>query len=138
MVPDAESRREQLAALNEVDGPVFKIARDPRITPLGRFLRKFSLDELPQLFNVLAGSMSLVGPRPLPVAEQQQIRGASRRRLAMRPGITGPWQVSGRSDLRFEEWMRRDLDYVDNWSILLDLKLLLLTVPAVIAGRGAR
>lgn len=138
MLADAESRREQLAALNEADGPVFKIARDPRITPLGRVLRKFSLDELPQLFNVLAGSMSLVGPRPLPVAEQQQIRGASRRRLAMRPGITGPWQVGGRSDVRFEEWMRWDLDYVDNWSILLDLKLLLLTVPAVIAGRGAR
>jgi exopolysaccharide biosynthesis polyprenyl glycosylphosphotransferase len=138
MIPDAERRRDELASMNEADGPVFKIARDPRITPLGRLLRKYSLDELPQLFNVLAGSMSLVGPRPLPVVEQQQITGASRRRLAMRPGITGPWQVSGRSDLCFSDWMQRDLDYVDNWSILQDLKLLLRTIPAVIVGRGAR
>jgi lipopolysaccharide/colanic/teichoic acid biosynthesis glycosyltransferase len=138
MVRDAERHREALASQNEVEGPVFKITRDPRITPLGRVLRKFSLDELPQLFNVLSGSMSLVGPRPLPVAEQQQISGPMRRRLSMKPGITGLWQVSGRSDMPFDKWMQKDLEYLDNWSNLLDLKLLLLTIPAVITGRGAK
>jgi lipopolysaccharide/colanic/teichoic acid biosynthesis glycosyltransferase len=138
MVPDAEQQRDELTAMNEMDGPVFKIAGDPRITPLGRLLRRFSLDELPQLLNVFVGSMSLVGPRPLPVAEQQQISGAMRRRLSMRPGITGLWQVSGRNDLQFEQWMQKDLEYLDNWSNLQDLKLLLLTIPAVLGGRGAR
>jgi exopolysaccharide biosynthesis polyprenyl glycosylphosphotransferase len=138
MVRDAERQREALGDLNEVSGPVFKIARDPRITPLGRVLRKFSLDELPQLINVLTGSMSLVGPRPLPVAEQQQISGAMRRRLSMRPGITGLWQISGRSDVQFDQWMQKDLEYLDNWSNLLDFKLLLLTIPAVLTGRGAK
>ena len=138
MLRDAERHREALSHRNEMEGPVFKIERDPRITPLGRLLRKFSLDELPQLFNVLSGSMSLVGPRPLPVAEQQQISGPMRRRLSMKPGITGLWQVSGRSDMPFEQWMQKDLEYLDNWSNLLDLKLLLLTIPAVITGRGAK
>jgi lipopolysaccharide/colanic/teichoic acid biosynthesis glycosyltransferase len=138
MVRDAERQRDTLGRHNEMSGPVFKIARDPRITPVGRVLRKFSLDELPQLFNVLSGTMSLVGPRPLPVAEQQQISGALRRRLSMKPGITGLWQVSGRSNLQFEQWMQKDLEYLDNWSNLLDLKLLLLTIPAVITGRGAK
>jgi lipopolysaccharide/colanic/teichoic acid biosynthesis glycosyltransferase len=138
MVQDAERQREALSERNEVSGPAFKIERDPRVTPLGRVLRKFSLDELPQLVNVIAGSMSLVGPRPLPVAEQQQISGPMRRRLSMKPGITGLWQVSGRSDVPFDQWMKRDLEYLDNWSNLLDLKLLLLTIPAVITGRGAR
>jgi exopolysaccharide biosynthesis polyprenyl glycosylphosphotransferase len=138
MVPDAERHREALSARNEVDGPVFKIADDPRVTPFGRILRKFSLDELPQLFNVLAGSMSLVGPRPLPVAEQQQISGPMRRRLSMRPGITGLWQISGRSNMPFDQWMQKDLEYLDNWSNLLDLKLLALTIPAVFTGRGAK
>lgn len=137
MVPDAEARKQELQSRNEMSGPVFKVTGDPRITPLGRVLRKYSLDELPQLFNVLEGTMSLVGPRPLPVTEQQQISGPMRRRLSMKPGCTGLWQVSGRSNLSFEEWMKLDLEYLDNWSNLLDLKLLLKTLPAIIAGRGA-
>lgn len=138
MVADAEARKQELHALNEMGGPVFKVTGDPRITPLGRLLRKYSLDELPQLLNVLDGTMSLVGPRPLPVAEQQQISGPMRRRLSMKPGITGLWQVSGRSNLSFEEWMEMDLQYLDNWSNLEDLRLLALTLPAVVAGRGAK
>jgi len=138
MVRDAERMREALSAHNEMEGPVFKVTTDPRVTPLGHFLRKYSLDELPQLFNVFSGSMSLVGPRPLPVAEQQQISGSMRRRLSMKPGITGLWQVSGRSDMPFEQWMQKDLEYLDNWSNLADLKLLLQTIPAIITGRGAR
>ena len=138
MERDAEARRDALSQHNEMSGPVFKIKADPRITPLGRVLRKFSLDELPQLFNVLGGSMSLVGPRPLPVAEQQQITGPLRRRLSMKPGITGLWQVSGRSDLSFEEWMKLDLEYVDNSSLRRDVELLVKTVPAVLFGRGAK
>jgi exopolysaccharide biosynthesis polyprenyl glycosylphosphotransferase len=138
MVPDAEARRDELAPLNEMSGPVFKIAEDPRVTPLGRFLRRWSLDELPQLLNVVAGSMSLVGPRPLPVPEQLDIDGWYRRRLSMRPGITGLWQVSGRSDVDFDEWMRLDLHYVDEWSLRLDLLILARTLPAVLSRRGAR
>jgi exopolysaccharide biosynthesis polyprenyl glycosylphosphotransferase len=138
MVTDAESRKHEVQSRNEMGGPVFKVTGDPRITPLGHMLRKYSLDELPQLFNVLGGTMSLVGPRPLPVAEQQQISGPMRRRLSMKPGITGLWQVSGRSNLTFEEWMEMDLQYLDNWSNLEDLRLLALTLPAVVAGRGAR
>jgi lipopolysaccharide/colanic/teichoic acid biosynthesis glycosyltransferase len=138
MVHDAEGQRAALNHRNEMSGPVFKIAADPRITPLGRVLRKYSLDELPQLFNVLGGSMSLVGPRPLPVAEQQQIAGPLRRRLSMKPGITGLWQVSGRSDLSFDEWMKLDLEYVDNSTLRRDVELLLKTVPAVLFGRGAK
>lgn len=138
MERDAESRRSALSQQNEMSGPVFKIQADPRITPLGRVLRKYSLDELPQLFNVLGGSMSLVGPRPLPVAEQQQIAGPLRRRLSMKPGITGLWQVSGRSDLSFDEWMALDLEYVDNSSLRRDMELLIRTIPAVLFGRGAK
>jgi exopolysaccharide biosynthesis polyprenyl glycosylphosphotransferase len=138
MINGAEQQRDALVEQNEMGGPVFKITDDPRITPLGRFLRTYSLDELPQLFNVFSGSMSLVGPRPLPVSEQQQISGPMRRRLSMKPGITGLWQVSGRSNLSFEEWMKMDLEYLDNWSNLEDLRLLALTVPAVLEGRGAK
>lgn len=138
MVNGAEQARDALSTQNEMDGPVFKISADPRITPFGRFIRKYSLDELPQLFNVLNGSMSLVGPRPLPVKEQQQISGPMRRRLSMKPGITGLWQVSGRSNLSFEEWMKLDLEYLDNWSNVEDFRLLMLTLPAVLAGRGAK
>lgn len=138
MVADAEARRAALADKNEMTGPVFKVTNDPRVTRLGSFLRKTSIDELPQLFNVLAGSMSLVGPRPLPIKEQQGIRGWHRRRLSMKPGITGIWQISGRSNIDFEEWMRLDEKYVSEWSLRLDLYILAKTVPAVLFGRGAK
>jgi exopolysaccharide biosynthesis polyprenyl glycosylphosphotransferase len=138
MVRDAESRRGDLAQANEMSGPVFKVTNDPRTTRLGRLLRKTSIDELPQLFNVLLGDMSLVGPRPLPVAEQQAIRGPAHRRLSVKPGITGLWQVSGRNDTDFDQWMALDLRYIDEWSLLRDVRILLLTVPVVILGKGAR
>jgi exopolysaccharide biosynthesis polyprenyl glycosylphosphotransferase len=134
----AETERQALAELNEMSGPVFKIAKDPRVTPLGNFLRRTSLDELPQLFNVLTGAMSLVGPRPLPVQEQAQIHGWQRRRLSMKPGITCLWQVGGRSDTDFVDWMLLDLKYIDEWSLWLDFQILLKTVPAVLLRRGAR
>jgi lipopolysaccharide/colanic/teichoic acid biosynthesis glycosyltransferase len=138
MVRDAEARRQELEEHNEMSGPVFKIDDDPRVTPLGRFLRRTSIDELPQLFNVLTGTMSLVGPRPLPVEEQKKIVGWHRRRLSMKPGITCLWQTRGRSDVDFEQWMAYDLEYVDTWSFSLDLKILLLTIPVVLKGRGAK
>jgi exopolysaccharide biosynthesis polyprenyl glycosylphosphotransferase len=134
----AEAEREKLLAANEMDGPVFKIADDPRVTPVGRVLRRMSLDELPQLLNVVAGHMSLVGPRPLPLIETRELSGADRRRLSMRPGMTCLWQVSGRSDLTFREWMALDLQYVDHWSPALDMAILFRTVPALLSGRGAR
>ena len=137
MVEGAEDMRGQVAHLNEMTGPVFKAKDDPRFTGVGRILRKGSLDELPQLFNVLKGDMSLVGPRPLPLYEAKGIRGAQRRRLAMRPGITGLWQVSGRSMVNFDAWMRMDLRYVDEWTLALDLKILLRTIPVVLRGEGA-
>jgi lipopolysaccharide/colanic/teichoic acid biosynthesis glycosyltransferase len=121
-----------------MDGPVFKIARDPRVTSFGRFLRRTSIDELPQLLNVAAGHMSLVGPRPLPVIETRGLTGVHRRRLSVRPGLTCLWQISGRNDLPFEQWMALDLQYVDRWSLGLDLAILLRTVPALLGGRGAR
>ncbi len=133
----ADAERDALAGLNEMSGPVFKSKDDPRITPLGRALRKTSLDELPQLWNVLTGSMSLVGPRPLPVSEQAMIQGWQRRRLTMKPGITCLWQVSGRNNVDFADWMLLDLQYVDEWSLWLDLLILLKTVPVVLLGRGA-
>jgi lipopolysaccharide/colanic/teichoic acid biosynthesis glycosyltransferase len=138
MVRDAEKQRGALESANEMTGPVFKIARDPRVTRLGRFLRRTSIDELPQLFNVLAGSMSIVGPRPLPVKEQQEIRGWHRRRLMMKPGLTCLWQISGRNQIGFDDWMKLDLRYIDEWSLTLDLVIVLKTVPAVLLGRGAR
>lgn len=137
MVVDAESRREELLHLNEVTGPLFKIRRDPRITRVGRFLRRTSLDELPQLFNVLRGNMSLVGPRPFVTYEAEEIRGWARRRLDLTPGITGAWQVMGRNDMPFEEMIKLDYLYVTNWSLALDLKLLLQTLPVVFRRRGA-
>ncbi len=137
MVQGAEGQRAELADASDIVGPVFKLKHDPRITGLGRLLRRTSLDELPQLYNVLTGSMTLVGPRPLPLLEQQQIHGWRRRRLSMKPGMTGLWQVSGRSGLDFEEWMLLDLKYIDDWSLLLDLSILLRTIPVVLSGRGA-
>ena len=137
MVQGAEDMRDHLLHLNEMSGPVFKAAGDPRLIAVGRFLRRFSLDELPQLVNVVRGHMSLVGPRPLPLYEARAIKGAQRRRLAVRPGITGLWQVNGRNLIDFEEWMRMDLHYVDHWSLLLDFRILLRTVPAVLRGTGA-
>jgi exopolysaccharide biosynthesis polyprenyl glycosylphosphotransferase len=138
MVRGADEMKESLREANELDGPTFKLSDDPRVTGLGRFLRRTSIDELPQLVHVLTGTMSLVGPRPLPLAEQQKIRGWHRRRLAMRPGITGLWQVSGRSDTTFERWMELDLEYVDSWSLWRDLVILLRTIPVVLFQRGAK
>lgn len=137
MVEGAEERLEEVAHLNEMNGPVFKSSRDPRITWLGRWLRRFSLDELPQLWNVLKGDMSLVGPRPPIPEEVARYERWQRRRLAMKPGLTCLWQIRGRNEIDFEEWMRLDLEYIDNWSPWLDLKILLRTVPVVLSGRGA-
>lgn len=137
MVVDAEAQKAKLAHLNELNGPAFKIANDPRITRIGRFLRKTSIDELPQLINVLQGEMSLVGPRPPLPDEVKKYEWLYRRRLSVKPGITCFWQVSGRSNTTFEQWMEMDHDYIDNWSLWLDLKILLKTFPAVIFGRGA-
>jgi exopolysaccharide biosynthesis polyprenyl glycosylphosphotransferase len=138
MYRDAERRKAALVHRNEVSGPVFKMERDPRITPLGRWLRKFSLDELPQLWNVLAGDMSLVGPRPPLSDEVARYERWQKRKLSMKPGITCLWQVNGRSSVPFEDWMRLDLEYIDNWSLALDAKILLRTIPAVVLARGAR
>jgi exopolysaccharide biosynthesis polyprenyl glycosylphosphotransferase len=137
MVENADTLRQEVAHLNVMDGPVFKAPRDPRVTGVGRLLRRSSLDELPQLLNVLKGEMSLVGPRPPIPQEVERYEPWQRRRLAMKPGITCLWQVSGRSDLDFATWMELDLAYIDHWSLWLDLKILALTVPAVFSGRGA-
>ncbi len=137
MVPDAEDRLAELIEHNESDGPLFKMRDDPRITSAGRILRKLSIDELPQLWNVVRGDMSLIGPRPALPREVADWNDELHERLRVRPGITGMWQVSGRSDSGFEEYQRLDLFYVDNWSILIDMGILLRTVPAVITGRGA-
>nr|WP_206313827.1 sugar transferase [Streptomyces coryli] len=132
----AAAERDALAERNESDGHLFKLQDDPRVTPVGRLLRRCSLDELPQLVNVLRGEMSLVGPRPLPVTDSDYT-GEARRRLAVLPGVTGPWQVSGRSELSWDDMVRLDLDYVDNWRLRRDLSILARTLPAVLAARGA-
>jgi exopolysaccharide biosynthesis polyprenyl glycosylphosphotransferase len=138
MISDAESKQAALEHLNEADGPVFKIKNDPRITRLGTFLRKSSIDELPQLLNVLRGDMSLVGPRPLPIRDYKGFeQDWLRRRFSVRPGITCLWQVNGRSSLSFQKWMELDLHYIDHWSFWLDVKVLAKTIPAVLKGVGA-
>ncbi len=136
MVADAERLKDDLMKYNEMDGPVFKIKADPRITKIGQFLRKTSIDELPQLLNVLLGDMSLVGPRPPLPEEVKHYDLPSLRRLRMKPGITGIWQVSGRNSISFEKWMELDREYIDNWSLALDFKILLKTIPAVLKGSG--
>jgi exopolysaccharide biosynthesis polyprenyl glycosylphosphotransferase len=136
MMPDAERHQAALLLRNEMSGPVFKMRNDPRVTRVGRFLRRYSLDELPQLWNVLMGDMSLVGPRPLPVEQVRPDDAAFRRRLAFRPGLTCLWQVSGRNKIDFVDWMDLDLRYVDNWSLALDARILLRTVGAVLTGSG--
>jgi exopolysaccharide biosynthesis polyprenyl glycosylphosphotransferase len=138
MINEAEQLRFELESLNEMDGPVFKSSRDPRITVIGRIIRRFSIDEFPQFFNVLRGDMSLVGPRPPLPQEVARYERWQRRRLSMKPGITCLWQISGRNEVSFEDWMKLDLTYIDNWSLLLDLKILLKTVPVVLLGRGAK
>ncbi len=137
MYTDAEARRAALEAANEQEGPVFKIKNDPRITPLGRFIRRFSIDELPQLINVLKGDMSVVGPRPPLPSEVERYEPWQRRRLSVRPGLTCIWQVSGRNEIGFEEWMLLDMRYIDHWGIAADLGLILKTIPVVVTGRGA-
>jgi len=140
MVTNAEQLKHEISSLNEMSGPVFKVSNDPRVTWLGRLLRRFSLDELPQLFNVLVGDMSLVGPRPLPVDEVKRFDDmAHRRRLSVKPGMTCLWQVGGRNEVKdFKEWVRLDLEYIDHWSLWLDMKILWLTIPVVLLGKGAR
>jgi len=138
MVAGAEQKQADLEHLNEVEGPVFKIKCDPRVTLVGRFLRKTSIDELPQLFNVLKGEMSLVGPRPLPVRDYEGFdQDWHRRRFSVRPGLTCLWQISGRSSISFDKWMELDMQYIDEWSLWLDLKILAETIPAVLKGAGA-
>jgi len=137
MVVDAEARKAQLLAWNDGNGALFKMRRDPRVTRAGSWLRRGSLDELPQLFNVLFGNMSMVGPRPALAVEVAEYRDHMRRRLVVKPGITGLWQVSGRSDLSWDEAERLDLRYVENWSLALDLQILWKTVSAVARGSGA-
>jgi exopolysaccharide biosynthesis polyprenyl glycosylphosphotransferase len=137
MYEGAERRQEELEPLNEAVGPVFKMKDDPRVTPTGRLLRRWSMDELPQLWNVLKGEMSLVGPRPLPVRDFQRMEEAHRRRLGALPGMTGYWQTSGRSNLSFEEMVRLDLYYIENWSLSFDIKIILRTLGAVLRREGA-
>jgi exopolysaccharide biosynthesis polyprenyl glycosylphosphotransferase len=138
MLHGSDQKQHMFEHLNEVEGPVFKIKNDPRITRIGKFLRRFSIDELPQLVNVFKGDMSLVGPRPLPVRDVERIDVRwHKRRFSIKPGITCLWQVNGRSNIGFNEWVRMDLDYIDKWSLGLDLLILMKTIPAVFKGPGA-
>ncbi len=137
MVMGADKMQVHLTHLNEMDGPVFKIKDDPRLTRIGKLLRRTSLDELPQLFNVFLGNMSLVGPRPPIMKEVIQYRPWQRKRLSVTPGVTCLWQVTGRNEIKFDEWMKLDMQYIDNWSLLLDVKILFMTIKAVISRKGA-
>ena len=137
MVKNAAAMRAEMERFNELDGPAFKMKNDPRVTKVGRFLRKTSLDELPQLFNVLKGDMSLVGPRPLPIYESEKCTEAQLQRLLVKPGITCYWQACGRNDVSFDEWMEMDLRYINEQSVGTDFKILLQTVKAVLSGKGA-
>jgi exopolysaccharide biosynthesis polyprenyl glycosylphosphotransferase len=134
---DAEARLESLRSQNEASGPVFKMKNDPRVTRVGRFIRRTSLDELPQFLNVFSGEMSIVGPRPPVPAEVKQYQRWQRRRLSVKPGITCTWQVSGRSNISFDQWMKLDLEYIDTWSLWQDIQICFRTVPAVLLSRGA-
>lgn len=137
MYHGAEYDRASLAHLNEASGPVFKIARDPRCTLVGLFLRRSSLDELPQLFHVLSGKMSLVGPRPPLPIEVERYDARAAQRLAVKPGLTCIWQISGRSDVAFEDWVEMDIEYIENWTLGMDLEIMAQTIPAILTGRGA-
>jgi lipopolysaccharide/colanic/teichoic acid biosynthesis glycosyltransferase len=137
MAADADAKREEIGERNEASGPLFKIKGDPRVTAVGRILRKFSLDEVPQLINVLLGEMSLVGPRPPLPSETESYSEYHWRRMEVTPGMTGLWQVSGRSDLSFEEMVRLDLFYIENWSVGFDISMMFRTIPAVLSTEGA-
>lgn len=137
MIKDASNMRQGLAEYNELDGPAFKMKNDPRITKIGAFIRKTSIDELPQLLNVIKGDMSLIGPRPLPTYETAECDEYQLQRLLVRPGLSCYWQISGRNDISFDEWIEMDLDYIEEASVITDLKILLLTAKAVLSGKGA-
>jgi lipopolysaccharide/colanic/teichoic acid biosynthesis glycosyltransferase len=137
MVADAAGKQAELEGSNEADGPLFKIREDPRVTGVGAVLRRFSLDEIPQLWNVLRGEMSLVGPRPLPLRDYTQLEAWHRKRYLVLPGVTGLWQISGRSNLGFDDLVRLDFFYLEHWSLWMDVAVLVKTVPAVLTGRGA-
>lgn len=134
---DAEDQKEALKHLNDMSGPVFKISDDPRVTRVGRFLRRTSMDELPQFYNILKGDMSLVGPRPPLPSEVEQYDEWQRRRLTIKPGLTCLWQVNGRNNIDFDKWVKLDLEYIDNWSLWLDFKIMTKTIPAILKGDGA-
>jgi lipopolysaccharide/colanic/teichoic acid biosynthesis glycosyltransferase len=137
MYHGADLQQAELEALNEAGGAIFKIRKDPRVTPIGGLLRRFSIDELPQLWNVLRGEMSLVGPRPLPLRDYERLEDWHKKRYLVLPGITGLWQISGRSELDFDDLVRLDFLYLERWSVFLDLSILVKTVPAVLSRRGA-